>query len=75
MAVSNLSLLIPFVVFDKKVTLGGYKKVLIWSPLCWFAFWIINTKYESWLLAVNKSFKWSKLSEAITVYSNASKDV
>ena len=29
MTVSNLSLLIPFVVFDIKVTLGGYKKVLI----------------------------------------------
>ena len=29
MTVSNLSLLIPLVVFDKKVTLGGYKKVLI----------------------------------------------
>ena len=29
MAVSNLSLLIPLVVFDKKVSLGGYKKVLI----------------------------------------------
>ena len=29
MTVSNLSLLIPFVVFDKKVSLGGYKKVFI----------------------------------------------
>ena len=32
MSVSKLSLLIPLVVFDKKLSLGGYKKVLIEVP-------------------------------------------
>lgn len=44
MAVSKLSLLIPLVVFDKKVSLGGYKKSLnLKSPLL---IRFLNHKYK-----------------------------